>query len=45
MDARKAGFETAGIEDATRAIDRNGSRAAAGKDMALKGVKHVKGGA
>jgi nicotinamidase/pyrazinamidase len=41
MDARKAGFETAVIEDATRAIDLNGSLAAAWKDMAAKGVKRM----
>ncbi len=41
MDARKAGFEVAVIEDATRAIDLNGSLAAAWKDMAAKGVKRM----
>ena len=41
MDARKAGFETYVIEDATRAIDLNGSLAAAWKQMAAKGVKRI----
>jgi nicotinamidase/pyrazinamidase len=41
MDARKAGFEAYVIEDATRAIDLNGSLAAAWKQMAAKGVKRV----
>ncbi|MFO1271710.1 MAG: bifunctional nicotinamidase/pyrazinamidase [Rubrivivax sp.] len=41
MDARKAGFEVAVIEDATRAIDLNGSLAAAWKDMMMKGVKRM----
>jgi len=41
MDARKAGFEVYVIEDATRAIDLNGSLAAAWKDMAAKGVKRI----
>jgi nicotinamidase/pyrazinamidase len=41
MDARKAGFTTYVIEDATRAIDLNGSLAAAWKQMAAKGVKRV----
>jgi len=41
LDARKAGFETYVIEDATRAIDLNGSLAAAWKQMAAKGVKRI----
>ena len=41
MDARKAGFEVYVIEDATRAIDLNGSLAAAWKEMAAKGVKRI----
>jgi nicotinamidase/pyrazinamidase len=38
IDARDAGFETHVIEDATRAIDMNGSLAAAWARMAAKGV-------
>lgn len=41
MDARKAGFEVYVIEDATRAIDLNGSLAAAWKQMTAKGVKRI----
>lgn len=41
LDARKAGFEVYVIEDATRAIDLNGSLAAAWKQMAAKVVKRV----
>ncbi len=41
MDARAKGFETYVIEDATRAIDLNGSLAAAWKQMAAKGVKRI----
>ncbi len=41
MDARKAGFEVYVIEDATRAIDLNGSLAAAWKQMGAKGVKRI----
>jgi nicotinamidase/pyrazinamidase len=41
MDARKAGFEVYVVEDATRAIDLNGSLAAAWKQMAAKGVKRI----
>ncbi len=40
-DARKLGFEAFVIEDATRAIDLNGSLAAAWKTMAAKGVKRI----
>ena len=42
MDARRLGFESYVIEDATRAIDLNGSLAAAWKQMATKGVKRIK---
>ena len=41
MDARKAGFACAVIEDACRGIDLNGSLAAAWKQMAAKGVKRL----
>lgn len=41
MDGRKAGFAVYVIEDATRAIDLNGSLAAAWKQMAAKGVKRI----
>jgi len=41
MDARKAGFEAYVIEDATRAIDLQGSLAAAWKQMAARGVKRI----
>jgi nicotinamidase/pyrazinamidase len=41
MDARKLGFTTYVIEDATRAIDLNGSLAAAWKQMGAKGVKRI----
>lgn len=41
LDARKAGFEVYVIEDATRAIDLNGSLAAAWKQMTAKGVKRI----
>jgi nicotinamidase/pyrazinamidase len=41
MDARKLGFEVYVIEDATRAIDLNGSLAAAWKQMVAKGVKRI----
>ncbi len=41
VDARKAGFEVYVIEDATRAIDLNGSLAAAWKLMQAKGVKRI----
>lgn len=44
MDARKAGFETYVIEDATRGIDLNGSLAAAWKQMTAKGVKRIQSG-
>lgn len=41
IDATRAGFQTYVIEDATRAIDLNGSLAAAWKDMAAAGVKRI----
>lgn len=41
MDARKAGFATYVIEDATRAIDLNGSLAAAWKQMQARGVRRI----
>ena len=41
LDARKAGFEVSVIEDATRAIDLNGSLAAAWKKMAASGVRRI----
>ena len=41
LDARKAGFEAYVIEDATRAIDLNGSLAKAWKEMQTKGVKRI----
>lgn len=44
MDARKAGFATYVIEDATRAIDLNGSLAAAKAAMTKAGVKLVASG-
>jgi nicotinamidase/pyrazinamidase len=44
MDARKLGFETYVIEDATRAIDLNGSLAASWKQMSAKGVKRIQSG-
>lgn len=44
LDARKAGFETYVVEDATRGIDLNGSLAAAWKQMAAKGVKRIQSG-
>ena len=41
MDARKDGFDCYVVEDACRAIDLNGSLAAAWKQMAAKGVKRI----
>ena len=41
LDARAAGFEVYVIEDATRAIDLDGSLAKAWKNMAAKGVKRI----
>lgn len=42
LDARKAGFEAAVIEDACRGIDLNGSLAKAWADMTKAGVKRLK---
>ena len=44
MDARAAGFEVFVVEDACRAIDLNGSLAAAWKQMKAKGVKRIQSG-
>lgn len=44
IDARKLGFTTYVIEDATRAIDLNGSLAAAWKQMTGAGVKRIQSG-
>ncbi|SDG47384.1 bifunctional nicotinamidase/pyrazinamidase [Paraburkholderia phenazinium] len=41
LDARAAGFEVALIEDASRAIDLNGSLDAAWRDLHAAGVKRV----
>ncbi len=41
LDARKAGFKVAVIEDATRAIDLNGSLAAAWSKMTKAGVQRL----
>lgn len=41
IDARRLGFETYVIEDATRGIDLNGSLVAAWKQMGAKGVKRI----
>lgn len=41
LDARKAGFKAYVIEDATRAIDLNGSLAAAWKQMKAQGVQRI----
>ncbi len=41
LDARKAGFETSVIEDATRAIDLDGSLAAAWAQMQAGGVRRI----
>jgi nicotinamidase/pyrazinamidase len=41
LDARTAGFEVALIEDASRAIDLNGSLATAWRDLQAAGVKRV----
>ena len=45
IDARKAGFQTYVIEDATRAIDLDGSLAKAWKDMMAAGVRRIQSGA
>jgi nicotinamidase/pyrazinamidase len=44
LDARKLGFNVYVIEDATRAIDLNGSLAAAWKQMEAAGVKRIQSG-
>ncbi len=41
LDARTAGFETSVVEDACRAIDMNGSLAAAWEHMQSQGVKRL----
>jgi nicotinamidase/pyrazinamidase len=41
LDARKAGFAATVIEDATRAIDADGSLATAWRDMTSAGVRRV----
>ena len=41
IDARRAGYETWVIEDATRAIDLDGSLDAAWRDMAAQGVYRI----
>jgi nicotinamidase/pyrazinamidase len=41
LDARKAGFKAAVVEDATRGIDLNGSVAKAWADMAKAGVRRI----
>jgi nicotinamidase/pyrazinamidase len=43
LDARAAGFDTTVIEDASRAIDLDGSLARAWSDMASAGVKRRTG--
>lgn len=42
MDARARGFDTYVIEDATRAIDLNGSLADAWREMTAKGVRRIR---
>ena len=44
IDARRAGYETWVIEDATRAIDLDGSLDAAWRDMAAQGVHRIQSG-
>ena len=44
MDARKAGFAVCVVEDATRAIDLNGSLAQAWEQMSAKGVQRIQSG-
>lgn len=41
IDARRAGFEVSVVEDATRAIDLDGSLVAAWRDMRASGVRRV----
>jgi nicotinamidase/pyrazinamidase len=45
LDARKAGFETYVIEDASRGIDALGSMAAAIRNMDAAGVKRIQSAA
>ena len=45
LDARKAGFEAAVIEDATRGIDAGGSLAKAWTDMTGAGVQRLQSSA
>jgi len=42
LDARKAGFDTAVIEDACRGIDLNGSLAASWTSMTAAGVHRIR---
>jgi len=44
LDARAAGFEAFVIEDASRAIDNDGSLAAAWRDMTAAGVERISSG-
>ena len=44
IDARRAGYETWVIEDATRAIDLDGSLDTAWRDMAAQGVHRIQSG-
>jgi nicotinamidase/pyrazinamidase len=41
MDAKAAGFETYPIEDASRAIDSDGSLARAKKDLGVAGFRMI----
>jgi nicotinamidase/pyrazinamidase len=41
LDARSAGFDTCVIEDACRAIDMNGSLAAAWAQMQAQGIQRL----
>ncbi len=45
LDAAAAGFDTVVVEDATRAIDLNGSLAAAWQQMTAQGVRRLHSGA
>jgi nicotinamidase/pyrazinamidase len=45
LDARRAGYETWVIEDATRAIDLDGSLDAAWREMAAQGVRRIQSSA
>jgi nicotinamidase/pyrazinamidase len=44
LDARAAGFETSVIDDASRAIDANGSLSRAWADMTAAGVHRITSG-